>query len=147
MLVEINEEQASAMITAYPMLVEEYKTEADILFALGSRCLHGIAQEKCGITAEMQAHKERYSAALDMWASIKGAPLSYFELNKVCDLVKEFGKQWVLEAMEITGEQGKCKLGYTHTILNNWKTDGKGENEAFAKQESTVNDLVKKWND
>lgn len=147
MLVDIDKEQALAMIVASSVLKStKYQSEADILDELGSRCMMYIANEST-VTKEMERNKEKYKQALDTWANIKGATLSYFELNKVCDFVNEFGLQWVLEAMEITGEQGKCKLGYTHTILNNWKTEGKGENKAFAKKETDISDLLKKWDD
>ncbi len=147
MLIEINEEQATAILFAGTMLRStKYQKESDILVKLGTECIDKVAQENF-TTKEMEQNQEMYREAFDKWASIKGATLSYFEIEKVCQFVNEFGKQWVLEAMDITGEQGKCKLGYTHTILNNWKSDGKGENEDFVKKQTSVNELAKKWRD
>lgn len=88
----------------------------------------------------------KYREPFDMWLSIKGAPLAHYEINKICEFVDEFGKQWVLEAMDITGANGKCKLGYTHTILNNWRTDGR-ETVKPVKKESTIEELLQKWED
>lgn len=146
MLIDIDKEQALAMIVASSVLSTTYQSEASILYELGNKCMATIVNENIK-TEEMERNKEKYKQALDTWANIKGSTLSYFELNKVCDFVNEFGLQWVLEAMEITGEQGKCKLGYTHTILNNWQAEGKGENKAFAKKETDISDLLKKWDD
>lgn len=94
-------------------------------------------------TEEQKLIKESRKA-IDKWESIKAAPLSYYELNKVCELVADYGIQWVLEAMDITGDNGKSRLSYTMTILNSWKTNGRDNQK---KRSSTVEDLLAKWDD
>lgn len=145
MLIDLNDNQMNAIKAGIEALrKQENNIQADILQNLVNKYALQIAQDNV-ITAEMQANKDKYKEVLDMWLNIKGAPLAYYEIQKLCELVNQYGKQWVLEAMDLTGENGKCRLSYTHTILNNWKTDGRDLVIKPTKKESGIEDLLKQW--
>ena len=46
--------------------------------------------------------------------------------DQLKDLLAEYGKEWVLEAMGIAVKSNKRKLTYIGGILRRWHTDGKG---------------------
>ncbi len=66
-----------------------------------------------------------FSPCIELFENIKGAPLSQYESDKVIDLVKTFGSEWVSEALQIMADAGKCKLNYAEGILKNWQANGK----------------------
>lgn len=74
---------------------------------------------------EIEARQKKYGAAIGQWEDVMGKLLTNFELESVCALVDEYGGQWVIDAMRVTGEAGKSSLRFVKGVLNNWKTEGR----------------------
>lgn len=146
MLIEITEKEANTIVRA-AMDLPQGEVQNTLLGLYGKYQL-AIEDEQAKEEFIDPVKKEEFMRtqrkAINKWESIKAAPLSYYELNKVCELVTDYGIQWVLEAMDITGNNGKSRLSYTMTILNSWKTNGRDNQK---KQSSSVEDLLAKWDD
>ena len=86
---------------------------------------------------DMEIRKKKYGPAINQWERIVARGLSAYELDKICELVNQYGGQWVIDAMAKAGDNGKQKLGYVQGVLSNWQTGGR---EA-KKQEDTREDI------
>lgn len=74
---------------------------------------------------DIESRREKYGASISLFENVKAAPLSPYELDKLVQLVDEYGGKWVCEALQIMGNAGKCKLNYAEGVLKRWKSDGK----------------------
>lgn len=68
---------------------------------------------------------EAYAKAADLFGSIKGAPLSPFEIDRTVELVDDYGLQWVLDALRNMGDHGVVKINYAEATLANWRSNGR----------------------
>lgn len=82
-----------------------------------------------------------YLPAIHKLEEIKGAPLNGHEMRRITELVEDYGIQWVLDALEIMGDSGKCKINFLNGILQNWKADGK----QAKRQKSPFSEEAERW--
>lgn len=146
--IDMNEKEANAVLYAARSLAQCEEQEA--LLGLYGKYRGALDVQEYNLAKadkQFEENFEGYRKAIEKWESIKAAPLSRFELERTCELVNDYGLDWVLEAMDITGDNGKCRLGYTATILNNWKTDGRDSGNVPAQKELSVEELLSKWED
>lgn len=68
---------------------------------------------------------EAYAKAADLFGSIKGAPLSPFEIDRTVELVDDYGLQWVLDALREMGNNGVVKINYAEAVLARWRAEGR----------------------
>lgn len=144
LLINIDMKTAEILFKAVKLL-DDHK-EASVLYDIYTKVKEEEERKVAFHNEGTEEHVRKYREVLDLWLAIKVSPLSHFEIDQLCDLVNEYGKNWVLEALTITGQNGKCRLSYARTILSNWKTNGKEANKSFS-QPSTVEQLLDKWND
>ena len=83
-----------------------------------------------------------YLSAIHKLEEIKGAPLNGHEMRRITELVEAYGIQWVLDALEIMGDSGKCKINFLNGILQNWKADGRS---GVKKPKSPFSEEAEKW--
>lgn len=79
----------------------------------------------CSSTDAIQKSKDDFKNVITALESVKGMPLTEYELRRICELQKEYSEAWVLEAISIMGDAGCFKINYVVGVLNNWRTDGK----------------------
>ena len=82
-----------------------------------------------------------YLPAIHKLEEIKGAPLNGHEMRRITELVEDYGIQWVLDALEVMGDSGKCKINFLNGILQNWKADGK----QAKRQKSPFSEEAERW--
>lgn len=82
-----------------------------------------------------------YLPAIHKLEEIKGAPLNGHEMRRITELVEDYGIQWVLDALEVMGDSGKCKINFLNGILQNWKADGK----RAKRQKSPFSEEAERW--
>ena len=82
-----------------------------------------------------------YLPAIHKLEEIKGTPLNGHEMRRITELVEDYGLQWVLDALEVMGDSGKCKINFLNGILQNWKADGK----QVKKQKSPFSEEAERW--
>lgn len=146
--IDMTEKEANAILYAARNLVQCEEQVA--LLGLYGKYKSAFDTQEYNLAKADKQFKENfedYRKAMAKWESIKAAPLSRFELERTCELVNDYGIDWVLEAMDITGDNGKCRLGYAITILNNWKTDGRDGDNVQTQKELSVEELLAKWED
>lgn len=83
-----------------------------------------------------------YVPAIHKLEEIKGAPLNGHEMRRITELVEDYGIQWVLDALEVMGDSGKCKINFLNGILQNWKADGRS---GVKKQKSPFSEEAEQW--
>lgn len=74
---------------------------------------------------DMAARREKYGGCIEAFERIKAAPLSPHEIDRITELVDEYGGEWVQDALKVTGDAGKCKINFTEGVLRNWRTNGR----------------------
>ena len=90
---------------------------------------------------------------ISFFESIKGMPVTEFELKCIVDEVQIYSAQWVLDALEIMGKAGKVKISYCEGILANWKVNGRNYKPAKqaeaekidAERKKALEDWQKEW--
>lgn len=83
-----------------------------------------------------------YLPAIHKLEEIKGAPLNGHEMRRITELVEDYGIQWMLDALEVMGDSGKCKINFLNGILQNWKADGRS---GVKKPKSPFSEEAEKW--
>lgn len=66
-----------------------------------------------------------YSSAISLFESIKAQPLTEFEIRHIIDMVDVYSEQWTLDALDVMGSAGKCRVDFAEGVLRNWKADGR----------------------
>ena len=64
-------------------------------------------------------------------------PLTPYIAEELGDLADEHGEKWLTEAMKISAENGKRRLGYIRSILERWRSDGYGTLPAWQQRKTT----------
>jgi DnaD/phage-associated family protein len=54
--------------------------------------------------------------------------VSKITLDKIEDLIQEFTYEWFKDAIDIAVMRNKKSLSYVQGVLNNWRAEGRGEN-------------------
>lgn len=111
-----------------------------------SRCVGGEASAvPSALDAEVAENRYRYGEAIALYDKIKGAPMSPTELDRLTDMVDEYGVDWVLDALRITGQTEGCRsrIGYTQGILRNWQQNGRDIAPTVMSQEERLAAIVR----
>ena len=110
------------------------------------RCVGGEASAvPSALDAEVAENRYRYGEAIALYEKIKGAPMSPTELDRLTDMVDEYGVEWVLDALKITSQTEGCRsrIGYTQGILRNWKQNGRDDVPGLMSQEERRSEILR----
>ena len=78
---------------------------------------------------DFETQREKYGECIRIFESLKGAPLNAVEMQVLPGLVDSYGREWVKDALTITGKAGKSALRYTEGILKDWRANGRDEEQ------------------
>lgn len=63
---------------------------------------------------------------ISLFSATRKEGLTTHEIARLSALANDFGKEWVVEAIQIAGDNGISKIGYVEGILRKWRKSGKG---------------------
>ena len=70
-----------------------------------------------------------YKNPIHLFEDIKVQPLTKHEIQRLAELVDDYGEKWTLEALKVMADAGKCRIDYVNGILRNWKANGRSEKQ------------------
>ena len=74
--------------------------------------------------------------SVDLLETIKGAPLSGYEIERTVDFVKTYGGELVLAAYKEMGDCNAFSIRYAERILEDWRQHGRRKDKAGGKSKA-----------
>lgn len=70
-----------------------------------------------------------YKPPIHLFEDIKAQPLTEHEIQRLAELVDDYGEKWTLDALGVMADAGICRIDYVNGILRNWKADGRSKKQ------------------
>ena len=109
--------------------VKESKVKDDIVVVKDKITDKRVANQRNNADQSKQS-KAEYLQAVRLLESVKGAPLSGYELERVIDFVKEYGVDLVCGAFKEMGDCNAFGMRYAQRILEDWRRHGRKKSGA-----------------